>query len=82
MIQVYMICPRQAWLMSRQICGDQYNEFLAIGRLYAEETYKKEKKEVIFENNKIDVVKKERNFLAVIETKKVQKCLKLQKCNF
>lgn len=39
----------------------------------AEETYKKEKKEVIFESNKIDVVKREKNFLTIIETKKASK---------
>ncbi len=30
--------------MSRQITGDQYNDFLAIGRLISEESYKRDKK--------------------------------------
>jgi len=48
-IQAYNICKRQAWLMSRQITGDQYNEFLAIGRLISEESFKRDKKELRIE---------------------------------
>lgn len=79
LIQAYIICPRQAWLLSRQITGDQYNEFLAIGRFYSEESYKREKKEIMVDGNKIDVIKEENGTLTIIETKKSSKMINASK---
>jgi len=79
LIQAYIICPRKSWLMSRQISGDQYNEFLAIGRLYAEESFKREKKEVLLGGNKLDIVKESEGTFTVIETKKSSKMIKASK---
>ncbi len=84
-IQAFIICPRQTWLMSRQISGDQYNEFLAIGRIYAEENYKREKKEIRVDGNKIDVIKGKKGLLTLIETKKSSKMIesaKMQLLNY
>ncbi len=84
-IQAYLICPRQAWLMSRQISGDQYNEFLAIGRIYTDENYKREKKEIRLDGNKIDVIKGKNGLLTLIETKKSSKMIesaKMQLLNY
>jgi len=78
-IQAYLICPRQAWLLARQITGDQYNNFLAIGRLYSEETYKREKKEIIIGKNKIDVIKGKDGLLTIIEVKKSSKIVEASK---
>lgn len=78
-VQAYVYCPRKAWLMSRQITGDQYNEFLAIGRLIAEETFKREKKEILVEGGKIDVISKGKGELILIEVKKSSKYLKTSK---
>lgn len=75
-IQAYIICPRQAWLMSRQITGDQYNEFLAIGRLYSDETYKRDKKEIRIDGNVVDVVRGKDGALTLIEVKKSSKMLR------
>lgn len=74
-IQAFIICPRQAWLMSRQICGDQENDFLAIGRFYSEESYKRDKKEVMVDYNKIDLIREDNGELILIETKKSSKML-------
>ncbi len=85
LIQAYIICPRQAWLMSHQITGNQYNEFLVIGRLYSEETYKREKKEILIDGNKIDVIKEKNGVLTLIETKKSSKMInaaKMQLLNY
>ena len=79
LIQAYIICPRQSWLMSRQISGNQYNEFLSIGRLYSEETYKREKKEILIDGNKIDVIKERGGVLTLIETKKSSKMIEASK---
>jgi len=46
LVQAYKICPRQAWLMSRNLIGNQQDESLSIGRLISETTYKNSKKEV------------------------------------
>lgn len=75
LIQAYMVCPRQAWLMSRQITGDQYNEFLAIGRLISEESYKREKKEILIEGGKIDFVHNKDGSFILVEVKKSEKFL-------
>jgi CRISPR-associated exonuclease Cas4 len=79
LIQAFSLCPRQAWLMSRSLAGDQQNEFLAIGRLYSKESYKREKKEVLVDGNKLDVVKNDNGTLTVIETKKSSRMLKTGK---
>lgn len=76
LIQAYIICPRKAWLMSHQICGDQTNDFIAIGRLYSEETYKRDKKEIMIDGNKIDLIREENGTLILIETKKSSKMIK------
>ncbi|MBP7562633.1 MAG: CRISPR-associated protein Cas4 [Candidatus Cloacimonetes bacterium] len=76
LIQAYMICPRQAWLMSRQICGDKDNDFLAIGRFYSEESFKRDKKEIIVDDNKIDLIREDNGELVLIETKKSSKMIR------
>jgi len=74
-IQAYLICPRQAWLMSRNIIGDQYNDFMMIGRLLSEETYKREKKEIKIGGNIIDVLKSKDGVVTLIEVKKSSKAI-------
>ncbi len=69
-VQAYVICSRQAWLMSRNISGNQYNDFIAIGRLLSEETYRKDKKEILIGGNKIDIIRGDDNSLTLIEIKK------------
>jgi CRISPR-associated exonuclease Cas4 len=46
-IYSFTICKREAWLISHGIEGYQNNEYLELGRLTHEESYKKEKKETI-----------------------------------
>ena len=79
LIQAYLICPRQSWLMSRNLFGDQYNEFMAIGRLYSDESYKREKKEIKIGSNVIDVLKKENGEVVLIETKKSSRAIDASK---
>lgn len=75
-IQAYMVCPRQTWLMSRNISGDQENEYLEIGRLITEKSYQRDKKEINLGDNKIDFIRNENNTLIIAETKKSSKMLK------
>jgi len=76
LIEAYIFCPRQAWLLSRQLSGNQYNEFLAIGRLIDEESYKRDKKEIITGGGKIDLIRNDNGEITVIEVKKSDKFLK------
>ncbi len=73
LVEAFVFCPRQAWFLSRRLNGDQYNEFIAIGRLYAEKTYKRDKKEILIDGNKIDIIKENNNKFLFIETKKSSK---------
>jgi CRISPR-associated exonuclease Cas4 len=56
--------------MSRQINAFQDNDFLEIGRLIHDESYRREKKEIQFENSKFDMVKSKNGELVVAEIKK------------
>ena len=75
LLQAYKICPRQAWLMSRNLIGNQDHETLAIGRMIAETTYKKNKKEIRVGNNILDIVKAENGMITLIEVKKSSKAI-------
>jgi len=75
LIQAYKICPRQAWLMSRNLVGNQQDESLSIGRLISETTYKNSKKEVRVGNNILDIVKSENGNIILVEVKKSSKAI-------
>lgn len=75
LIWYYYICPREVWLMSRNLQPDQENPFIQIGRLISEGSYKREKKEIRLENIVIDIVKTEED-LIIGEVKKSSKFLK------
>ena len=70
LVWYYYICHREVWLMSRQINSFQDNDFFEIGRLIHDESYRREKKEIIFENTKFDMVKGGGEDLVVAEIKK------------
>lgn len=65
-----MVCPRQAWLASRQICPDEDNLYLAIGRLIDQQSYAREKKQVRLGNLCLDVIRHGDKQLVVGEVKK------------
>jgi len=75
LIQAYKICPRQAWLMSRNLVGNQQDESLAIGRLISEITYKNSKKEVRVGSNILDIVRSENGKIILVEVKKSSKAI-------
>jgi len=72
LLQAYEICPRQAWLMSRQITADQQNTYLDIGRFISEDSFAREKKEIYIPDlaAKIDYVKNKDGQFFVAEVKK------------
>ncbi len=72
----YYVCKREVWLMSREINSNQDNQLLEIGRIIAEESYRREVKEISFGSIKIDLIKKRDGELWVCEIKKSSKFLK------
>lgn len=74
-VQAFSICPRQAWLMSRQICPDESHELLQIGRLIQNQTYARERKEVHVEHLALDLVCRAGKNFVVAEIKKSSRAL-------
>ena len=70
LVQSYIICPRQAWLMSRQICPDEDNVYLQLGRLIQSQSYARERKEVHIGHLVLDLVRRGEQNLVVAEVKK------------
>jgi CRISPR-associated exonuclease Cas4 len=56
--------------MSRQINAFQDNDFFEIGRLIHDESYRREKKEIQFENTKFDLITGKGEKLVIAEIKK------------
>ncbi|NLJ39176.1 MAG: CRISPR-associated protein Cas4 [Candidatus Atribacteria bacterium] len=76
MINYYSICHRSLWYLIHGLEAAQDHPFLEIGRFITQEAYARSKKEVVFENLKIDLVKKENNDVVVAEIKKSSKAKK------
>ena len=76
MINYYSICHRSVWYLIHGLEAAQDHPFLEIGRFITQESYARSKKEVVFENLKIDLVKKENNDVVVAEIKKSSKAKK------
>jgi len=70
LIWYYYICPREVWLMARQITPWQENPFIEIGKLISEESYQRERKEIRLENIVIDLLKTEGENIVIGEVKK------------
>ncbi|MGB9678247.1 MAG: CRISPR-associated protein Cas4 [Candidatus Ratteibacteria bacterium] len=79
LIWYYYICPREVWLIARQITPWQENPFIEIGRLISEEAYKNERKEIHVENMIIDLIKSEDGNIIIGEIKKSSKFVKSAK---
>ncbi len=79
LVHAHIICQRKSWLMSRNLSGNQENQFLEIGRLISKKTYQRNKKEINFGDNKIDFIRKENSTLIIAETKKSSKQLEASK---
>lgn len=69
----YSICPREVWLMSRNIVPDQKDVNIDIGRFLHENSYNRSQKEIEFGNVKFDVLLKTKDELVIGETKKTSK---------
>ncbi|ACJ76378.1 cas crispr-associated protein Cas4 [Thermosipho africanus TCF52B] len=79
LIQAYIVCKRQAWLLSRQLIGEQDSDFLSIGRLISQESYSRDKKEITIDGGKVDIVRLENGKFKLVEVKKSSKMIKSAK---
>lgn len=75
LIWYYTICPRQVWLMSRQLNPDEDDQNLEYGRFLHKMSYKKEKKELRVGSNVMDFVDMVGGVPIVIEVKKSSRAL-------
>ncbi|HDD44136.1 MAG TPA: CRISPR-associated protein Cas4 [Candidatus Desulfofervidus auxilii] len=73
LVNAFYICPRKAWLLAHEFGPDPENVFIELGRILSEETYRREKKEIVLENMKIDLIKRAKEDVIVGEVKKSSK---------
>ena len=70
MIQAFLICHRQVWLLSRAVTQDQDNDYLAIGRLIDQNSYSRERHQVAFGDDKFDFMQSDDEGVVICEVKK------------
>ncbi|MGQ9512233.1 CRISPR-associated protein Cas4 [Thermodesulfitimonas sp.] len=70
LVHAYVVCPRKAWLMSRQICPDEDHIYLQLGRLIQSQSYSRERKEIHLGHLALDLVRRGGQNLVVAEVKK------------
>jgi len=73
LVNAYFICRRKFWLYARQFNPDPDIDLLLIGRIITNDAYRREKKEIAFENIKIDLIKRSEGGIVVCEIKKSSK---------
>lgn len=49
-IWYYYVCVREVWLMAHRILPQEDDEYLAIGRLLHEDSYRRERREILIDN--------------------------------
>lgn len=70
LINAYFICKRKVWLYAHEINPVQESSYLELGKIIAEESYERMKKEVVVGNMKFDIIKKDNGNIVVGEVKK------------
>ena len=72
MVQYFKSCERELWFFANRINMNYNNEDISIGKLIHEKSYKRENKEVNFDNMAFDFVKK-KDGISIFEIKKSSK---------
>ncbi len=70
LIWYYVVCPRETWLMSRQLTPDEDDDNIRIGRIVHEYSYPRVRKEVSFSGGTLDFVRSQDGSLVISEVKK------------
>ncbi len=76
LINAYFVCRRKLWLFAHEVSPRKDNQLLEIGRIIAEESYRREIKEIAFGSVKIDLIRKRDGEFFVSEVKKSSRFLK------
>ncbi len=79
MMWYYHICPREVWLIGRQITPYKEDDNMEMGRYISEKSYKRERKEVEIGPVKIDVLSARNGRVVVGEIKKSSKYMESAK---
>jgi len=82
LIWYYFICKREGMAYFPWITADQEDENIEIGRFIHENAYSREKKEIDFDNFKVDVADSIDGKIIVQEVKKSSKFKKSAGCSF
>lgn len=76
-IWYYYCCPREVWLMLRQVNPDEDDANMDLGRFLHEMTYARDKsKEISMGNIRLDIVRQDKEGMVIGEVKKSSKYLK------
>ena len=70
LIWYYTVCHRQVWLMARHLTPDEQDDNVVLGRFIHENTYQRDKHEILIGNIKIDLVRGAKGSALVGEIKK------------
>jgi CRISPR-associated exonuclease Cas4 len=67
-VNYYFVCKRKLWYFTHGITMEQNSEYVELGKIIHEESYKREKKEILIDGTiKLDFIDKE---MTIHETKK------------
>lgn len=70
LIWYYFVCKRQVWLMAHELNPREDYDRLELGRLLHEESYKRDDKEIIIGDVRLDLIREEHGKILVGEVKK------------
>lgn len=70
LVWYYYICPREVWLMGRQITPDEDDSNVELGRFIHEYRYGRDKKEINLGNIKLDIMRRDGKEIVIGEIKK------------
>lgn len=73
LIWYYYICKREVWLLAHGLEANQDNEYLEIGRIIQEYSYRRKTKELDLGNIKVDLISKEGDKVVIGEVKKTSR---------
>jgi CRISPR-associated exonuclease Cas4 len=72
-INYYFVCKRKLWLFSKDITFEDENEYVQLGRLIDENTYKRNKKQIEIGKIKIDFIDNKGVIHEVKKSNKIEK---------
>ena len=72
-INYYFVCKRKLWLFTRDIRFEDENEYVQLGKLIDENTYKRKKKQIAIGNIIIDFMDNKRVIHEVKKSNKIER---------